>query len=99
MTVTAARVERGRRPQRANPPATPSGKKTITTIRTAPISARLRIALWPPVSVWVRPETMAAPIAGPIQERVPPSAAIMIASTARPIEKTSGTVTYVTKSA
>jgi hypothetical protein len=30
---------------RLKPPATPSGRKTMTTIRIAPMSARFRIAL------------------------------------------------------
>ena len=68
----------------------------MTTIKIAPISARFRIALSPPVRDWVREVTMTAPRAGPYQKRVPPRAAIMIASTARPTEKVSATVTYVT---
>ena len=62
----------------------------------APISARFRIARWPPVSDCVSEVTMRAPSAGPYQMRVPPSAAIMIASTASPTENVSATVTYDT---
>ena len=48
------------------------------------------------MSDWVRVVTLTAPRAGPYQTRVPPSAAIMIASTATPTANVSATVTYVT---
>ena len=68
----------------------------MTAIRIAPMSARFRTALSPPVSDCVSAVTMTAPSAGPYQKRVPPSAAIMIASTASPTANVSATVTYVT---
>jgi len=39
----------------------------MTAIKIAPMSARFRIALCPPVSACVRAVTSAAPIAGPNQ--------------------------------
>ncbi len=56
----------------------------MTTIKIAPMSARFRIALSPPVSDCVSAVTMTAPSAGPYQKRVPPRAAIMIASVEAP---------------
>ena len=47
---------------RLRPPATPSGRNTMTTIKIAPMSARFRIALSPPVSDCVSAVTMTAPI-------------------------------------
>jgi len=90
-----ADIARARR-ARLKPPATPSGRNTMTAIRIAPMRARFRTALSPPVSDWVSAVTMTAPSAGPYQNRVPPRAAIMIASTASPTANVSATVTYVT---
>ena len=65
----------------------------MTTMRMPPINARFSTALCPPVRAWVRAVMTNAPRAGPHQWRVPPSAAIMIASTASPIANVSSTVT------
>ena len=66
---------------------------TITAMRMAPTSARPSTGAWPAVNAYSSDVMTIAPIAGPSQWRVPPSALISTTLTASAMEKVSATVT------